>query len=424
MNKEIKVVHCCTYAEAHSAHIRLHKALLKYGIDSKVISLKEPQETFAEVYSIRKFGKKYQKYQKMSYYLNILNYWILSKIFGLKNNNPYNLGIFGIDISRIDLIREADVIHLHWINDCFLSLRCLKKLVSLNKPMVITLHDSWFLTGGCHVLNGCDNFEKKCEECPQLAHMQNISSKMFSIKKKILQNANVTLIAPGQWTYQNVLRSNILNDKKCTVIGNTLDYSIFDILNNNKEKEDVMQKERIKVLFGAINGTKAPHKGFNYLLEMLTLLKQQYPCLAQKIELNIFGSNKSKFSELEGYDCCFWGYIRDEKEMVELYNACDVYIVPSLEDSFNQTVLESCACGTPVVSFQTGGICDIIKHKETGYLAEYKNAFDLLNGLIWVINNNKYNCIGINARKLSMEMFSGKKVFEQYLSIYKNMLCL
>lgn len=422
MRKEVSIVHCCTYAATYSAHIRLHKALLNQGVDSKVLSLKEPQQMCDEMYSIKQLGMRYQKYQKYSYYLNILNYLSLSKIFGLQENMPYNLGVFGVDISQNELVQQADIIHLHWINDCFLSLRCLKKLVSLKKPIVITLHDSWFLTGGCHVLNECHNFEKNCEGCPQITHMKSIPMKMLNIKKKIFEEAKVILVAPGRWTKQNALKSSILNKKKCVIIGNTLDFSIFDIHNVEKEKKVVLQSERIKILFGAINGTTAPHKGFFYLLKMLKLLKEEYPSLAQKIELNIFGSSNAQFEELEGYKYHFWGYVEEEIRMAELYNMCDVYIVPSLEDSFNQTVLESCTCGTPVVSFQTGGICDIIKHKETGYLAEYKNELDLLNGLLWILKENVDNCIGKAARQDVEKRFSEEKIIGEFINLYSGII--
>ncbi len=417
----MKVVHCCTYVEPHSAHVRLHKALLEEGIDSKLLSLKENGRIADELYNIREFGRWYSFYQSRAYYLNILRFLFLSKICGLQEGMPYNLGGIGIDISKISVLKEADIIHLHWINDCFLSLKALKRIVRLNKPIVITLHDSWFLTGGCHVLNRCERFSKGCRDCPQLKRNRRLTVRSLKKKKRIFTPAALTAVAPSRWTKGNVEKSPIYQGKRCAIIGNTLDFSVFRPMNSLRKRPEE-KGERIKILFGAINSTTTPYKGFNYLKEMLVLLKESRPELAERIELNIFGAQSGDCEEIKLYRHKFWGFIKEEKELARLYNLCDVYLVPSLEDSFNQTVLESSACGTPVVSFRTGGICDIIKHKQTGYLAEYKDARDLLQGLLWVLDSNRDNSIGKAARADVRERFSREKIAGKYIQVYKRLV--
>lgn len=421
-HREMSVVHCCTYVEPHSAHVRLHKALRKKGINSKLLSLKENRGIADEMYNIKEFGRWYSFYQKESYYLNIFRILFLSKICGLEEGMPHNSGGIGIDISQIRVLKEADIIHLHWINDCFLSLKALNQIVRLNKPIVITLHDSWFLTGGCHVLNGCQEFSRECRNCPQLKRNKILTVRSLRKKKRIFTQADLVLAAPSRWTKGNANKSAIFKAKQCFIIGNTLDFSIFHLMSNLREKQEEKKERRIRILFGAINSTTTPYKGFDYLLKMLVLLKESRPELAESIELNIFGAQSGDCEEMQLYRHKFWGFIKEEEELARLYNLCDIYLVPSLEDSFNQTVLESCACGTPVVSFQTGGICDIIKHKQTGYLAKYKNVGDLLQGLLWVLDNNSDNAIGKAASEDVRERFSQERIAGRYIKVYKGLV--
>ena len=214
------------------------------------------------------------------------------------------------------------------------------------------------------------------------------------------------------------IKSGLKKDK-CCIIGNTLNFDIFKP-SRNVYASDCDRK--IKLLFGALNGVETPYKGFGYLVEMLQLLYNNHIELADKIELHIFGAETSNEGILDKFHCKFWGYIASELEMARLYDMCNIYIVPSLEDSFNQTVLESCACATPVVSFQTGGICDIIRHKETGYLAQYKDAADLLNGVFWILRNNINNSIGIAARQDVKKRFAEAIIAKQWSELYTSLI--
>jgi len=103
-----------------------------------------------------------------------------------------------------------------------------------------------------------------------------------------------------------------------------------------------------------------------------------------------------------------------------LYNACDVFILPSLAEAFGQTALEAIACGRPVVGFNIGGIPDIIKHKVTGYLANYKDADDLSLGIRWVLDNQRYNDLSAACRSFAIQNFSSNRVVIQHLDIISN----
>lgn len=419
----MKIVHCSTSVGYSSANYRIHKALLEQNIESDILVLKKNDNNLERVYEIGEYGIRYRIYERLSYYLNICEFLIFDKIIKLQKGMPFTSGIIGIDVSKIPLIQEADVIHLHCVNGAYLSLGAIKKLFGMKKSIVITLHDSWFVTGGCHVLNGCSKYITGCCNCSELDCRIDVAKILHRSKVKLFEKYNGILTAPSNWTRDNAQNSKVAQRIPCFVIGNTLDYNKFNIMTwemIQNEIENIQEKGKIRILFGALNSTKTPYKGFSYLVDLLKRLKENNPSVAEKIELNIFGAAEENIEALHEYECHFWGYVSDERKLAAIYNLCDVYIVPSLEDSFNQTVLESCACGTPVVSFRTGGICDIIEHKITGYLAEYKSVEDLEKGLLWIIENNVDNQLGKKARKKVIEKFSQDMIAKKFIEVYAN----
>ena len=108
--------------------------------------------------------------------------------------------------------------------------------------------------------------------------------------------------------------------------------------------------------------------------------------------------------------------------MAKCYSAADAFIVPSLEDNLPNTVLESLACATPVVAFRTGGIPDMVKHMENGYLAAYQSAEDLADGLEWLYHHEDATSIQKSARQTVLHGFSEKIVAKQHIALYKDQL--
>ena len=139
------------------------------------------------------------------------------------------------------------------------------------------------------------------------------------------------------------------------------------------------------IAFGAIT-VDSPYKGWAYLQKALALLMQTSP--AANISVLIFGSGyRKEIADAIPFNVRFMGYLKDEYSTALVYNAADVFIAPSLAEAFGYVVMEALSCGTPVVGFDVGGIPDMVKHKENGYLARYKDAEDLAEGVRYCINN-------------------------------------
>lgn len=410
----MKVVHVNTSdirgGAAIAAH-RLHKALLKKNIDSKMLVMNK--------YSDEKnvFVARDNKIEK-HFFSKVRR--VLNRLFLFKYKNRKNIifspAKFGLDITKNEIIRNADVIHLHWIVGGFLSLSSLDKLFSLNKKIVWTLHDSWVFTGGCHVRYDCNKYTENCGKCPILnsSSKNDLSKKVFKKKKEVFsQLNNLTIIAPGNWLNYCVNESNLLKKFNNLVIPNILDENIFKNINKKLSREILnLDLDKKYICFGAFNSTTTEYKGWKYLKDAIKTLNKIDGNLKNKIELLVFGSSHSKNIASFPFKTKFFGRLSDEYTLALLYNAVDVFVGPSLEEAFGQTFNESIFCGTPAVSFENTGTEDIIEHKENGYLAKYKDSEDLANGILWTLNNLQ----NVNIKNDSLK---SENILEEILDIYK-----
>ena len=167
--------------------------------------------------------------------------------------------------------------------------------------------------------------------------------------------------------------------------------------------------EKKLILFGADAGTANPYKGWSYLKE--ALIKVQMT----NVEIVVFGNKLPKEEEKEiSYVVHSVGRLNDEYSLSLLYNAVDLFITPSLADNFPNTILEALACSTPVVAFNTGGIPDLVRHKVTGYLAEYKSSISLAQGIEWVLAHLTDDAFIDSMKEYTKNYLSEKKVLDKH----------
>ncbi|AEX85585.1 glycosyltransferase [Marinitoga piezophila KA3] len=409
----MKIVHVSTSdveGGAAKAAYRLHKALLERGIESKMLVMsKKTDELYIDVAK--------NNYMEKYFFSNIrkLNEKVIwNKFKNRENPILFSSGKFGIDITKHPYILDANVIHLHWINANYISVKTLKKLKMLNKKIVWTFHDMWPFTGGCHYSSSCRKYEEKCGNCPILKtnNENDITRKIWNEKNKILKDLDITVITCSNWLGECAKKSSLFKEKNIYVVPNVLDNKIFKPIDKSFAREVLnLDKNRKYISFGAMNSTSDPRKGWKYLKEAITLLNEKNPKIKEKLELLVFGTSHSKDIEELPFKIKFMGKVYDEYTLSLLYNASDVFVAPSLEDNLPNTVLESLHCGTPVVAFNIGGMSDMIIHKQNGYLAKYKDSVDLAKGIDWCLKN--LNSVYIRNN------FNKEQVLNKLLHIYK-----
>ena len=400
------------------AAVRLYRALSANGMaltliaeESRIhgVCLYKPSLFYKKfLVRVRKYFLKYTVYQKIKEPIH------LPWTFDFMSPNPLKI------LKTID----TDIVHLHWIAKSFMDLH---KLIYIKKPIVWTLHDVWPITGGCHCNMGCEKWENGCGSCPQIqsTNPDDLSRKFWNRKKKTFLNIpRLTVIAPSRWLEKKVRKSSFFQNARIIYIPNCIDTDVFFPLSKddrNKLRKDFNIPVNKKViLFGANYFNKAIYKGFDLLLESLKYIsskKNNY------FHLLLFGEEKipNKINELPT-DYTVVGRLSGEKIISKIYNTADVFVGPSRQDNFPGTFLEAAACGIPAVGFEVGGIPEIVEHHKTGYIAKPFDTSDLAKGIIWCLENNQNNKLGLAARDKVVNNFSFDIIAKKHTELYRGII--
>ena len=325
----------------------------------------------------------------------------------------------GENIHKHHLIKEADIIHLHWFNQGFLSLASLRKLARLGKPIVWTMHDMWAFTGGCHYAGDCNSFMDECENCQLIKgnKKRDKSTTIFKRKERLYNKVNWHFVSPSNWLKQQAEESVLLKNQNVYHIPNPIDLNIFKLGDKNKAREKYKLPANKKlILFGAMNIGDV-RKGFDFFVKALKHLKQQN--IDNDIALVIFGKSTTELRRLLPFTTYDLSIIDDTSKMVEIYQLADIFVIPSLEDNLPNTVVEAHACGLPVIAFDTAGLSEMIHHQEDGYLATYKSVDDLAAGINWALFESDLDSLSHNAVVNAEINYKSTEIAHRYIELYQ-----
>jgi glycosyltransferase involved in cell wall biosynthesis len=363
------------------APLRLHNALMNRGIESSILSM---DYDVNQTDLIRETGRNSRVIARLDQFLESLIKRKINSQYGL-----YSYLFLGTNISKHELIRNADVIYLHWVQGGFLNLSGYKQLARLGKPVIVFMHDMWSITGGCHHSFTCEKYMTECIKCPMFLKKPLIDwpAKEFHNKRKLYSEfENLYFVSPSRWLYNCAKSSFLTIDKPVFHIPNIVDPELFKPVDRIFARQLLnLDEDETIIAFGAFFLASA-YKGWRELLKALKILSTDWS--HKNLTVLIFGGGYNKeIADSIPFKTRFMGFLKDEYSTILVYNAIDVFVTPSLADNLPTTVLESQACSTPVVGFEVGGIPEIIKHKENGYLAKYKDSEDLANGIRFVLDN-------------------------------------
>jgi glycosyltransferase involved in cell wall biosynthesis len=332
--------------------------------------------------------------------------------FSRKHLFDVSIANTGVDISRHPLVQDADILHIHWINQGFLSLKNIRQLQKLNKPIIWTMHDMWCFTGICHYAGTCRKYQYVCQNCEILKN-GDIAQCVFEKKRKNLRTG-IKYVGCSKWIADIARQSKILQNASITNIPNPIDKEIF----TPKDKTLARQKFHLpldkKLILFAAAKLSDTRKGISYFIDACKQLDKDIEIvfMGGKIDESLINSFSQKTHQL--------GYLNSPEDITYAYSSCNVFVIPSLEDNLPNTIMEAMSCGTPCVGFNIGGIPEMIDHKENGYVAEYKNAEDLADGIIYCIENKEI--LSKKAREKVLANYSEAVVAEKYISLYKELL--
>jgi glycosyltransferase involved in cell wall biosynthesis len=406
---------------AAEACMRLLKALQLKDVDvTMVVQFKKRHEK--RVYTVEKtaFDRARSRFNFLYERLPFIAFHARDKSvrFAFSTANA------GTDISREQVILDADIIHLHWTNSGFMSIDDLTKLIALNKPIVWTLHDMWAFTGGCHYSGPCDHFIKQCGNCFLLrdANDNDLSHKGWLRKNDMLSKAkDISFVTCSNWLGRVARQSSLLKNMSVQAIPNPIDTEVFSRKDKTAARKKWGANPSAKIiLFGAAN-INDRRKGITYLVEALHNLKNNNAPTGP-VEIVIFGKNKHFDTASLPYPVQQLNTISQAGDLAEIYSMADVFVSPSIEDNLPNMIMEALSCGTPVVAFNTGGIPDLVDHRVNGYLADFKSSDDLAAGLHYVLNAINAEELSAAARAKVLREFNNEKVAGQYIELYLSIL--
>ncbi len=337
--------------------------------------------------------------------------------FSRKNLFDVSIADRGLSVVNHPLFRDADVIHLHWINQGMLSLKEIGRIIASGKKVVWTMHDMWPFTGICHHAWDCDHYENGCGRCPFLGSdsSKDLSAQLFKKKQLIYSSAGIQFVCVSRWLADKAGQSALTSGPTIDVIPNTIDTALFSPGENNRH-----QHQRCKTIVMGAARLDHPIKGFDYLKRALQILVDEKRIEQDSVKLLLFGSVKQPASFFQEIPVTYEhvGQIVDEKEIADLYTRADAVVVPSLYETFGQTLTEGMGCGCPAISFDNSGQTDIITHRQNGYLARYKDAHDLAEGIYWTLFEADSHMLSENAREKVVTHYSGGQIAEKYMQVY------
>ncbi|MBD1140976.1 glycosyltransferase [Pelagibacterales bacterium SAG-MED39] len=387
----MKILHIngTAYGGAANYARDLHESLLNQNIDS-VLYLPKKRNIPKLIYPNSFFFKIHSMYK---IFLNK----IINKVI-LRSNQTVTTALFNsYEIKKIIKKENPDVINLHWVGNEFLSMN---EIIRISKPIVWTLHDMWVFLPVEHY---SDQKSKK---------ITKFFDDFFLRKKRTLNKKKINFIPTSSWMEKQLLNSHLYDSKKIRKIPCGIKFN--DWYPEKKETaKNILGLDKTKkiILFSSMGGNN-PRKGFNFLLEALNYIDEDY-------QLVIAGDQFPK--NIKNESIKFFDKPSDLVTRRLLYSAADVVAAPSILEAFGLVALEAAACGTPSVVFKDTGLTEVIKHKENGYVANNFDKKDYANGIIWVLNELKNDPLKFLKYQDSLKKrFDIEKVAKEYLNLYEN----
>ena len=325
----------------------------------------------------------------------------------------------GTDITNLPEFQEADVIHLHWINQGMLSLKGIHKILTSRKPVVWTMHDIWPATAVCHYCRGCEQYQSQCDQCPLLPG-DSLARQVWKRKVQMLSGQRITYVCCSEWLAGEARKSALLKDQRIVSIPNAIDTRLFRPQDKQQARQTLELPADSHIILFVSQRVTDPRKGISYFVEAVSRLVQQHPEMKDNTGVAILGGHAEEVASQLALPSYPLGYVSNPSRIVSVYNAADVFVLPSLEDNLPNTLMEAMACGVPCVGFQVGGIPEMICHQKNGYVAKERDAADLAQGIRYVLAEADYEALSRECLHQVAQKYSQQSVANRYIEEYQN----
>ena len=404
-----KVLHVAYSRDIGGASIamqRIHDSLVNLNVSSKILTIIGDRNFTDSMLFKTRLSQKVH-----NFFVRLLGV-VIRAVQKTNYKTTRSINIIPSGLAKFINNSDFDIVHFHWIGNETISI---KEISSIKKTIVWTMHDLWAVLGAEH--NNISNsirYKDGYNRHNKISGYFGVDIEQFTWyrKKKYWQNINFNIVAVSNWEKSVFQQSFLFRKFKITVIGNPIDKNIWYPADKDKSRTSLSLPTDTKlILYGANHFLIDPIKGFELFKSSLQYLK------LKDFQIICFGSTVPV--EIEDLKVHNFGKINDVNLLIALYSCADVYVLPSLQETFGQTALEAISCNTPVVAFKGSGIDDIIDHKINGYLATPYSCDDLAKGIAWTIDNLSKEKKIYNEevyKKFSMDVIGTK-----YLNLYNSL---
>jgi glycosyltransferase involved in cell wall biosynthesis len=318
--------------------------------------------------------------------------------------------------------RAADVAHWHLVYPHYVSLP-LMSFLSRRRPTVWTLHDPWALTGHCvHPLD-CERWRTGCGQCPDLARNFSVwhdtTAMVWQAKRRAYRDAPLTLVVASRWMRERVEASPLTSHLPCRVIPFGLDLGTWRPRDRHACRERLGIPPEAKVIaFRMATGEKHRlAKGVPWLIEALQRLEP-----GTATHLLVF-HDRGRLEQLAGrYRIHELGWVEDEGRMAEALSAADLFVMPSLAESFGLMALESMACGTPVITTAGIATAELVRAPEAGLCVPPRDGAALASALAELLaDDERRAAMGTAGRTLVEAEYSAKAYRDRHIELYREL---
>lgn len=403
--KILQINHSDISGGAAIASYRLHQGLLAQGIDSRM--LVELKKTSSErIAVINRLRSPENLISRLAWRLGLNNISVI---------NSFNF-------PKHPFFQDTDILNFHNLHGDYFNYLALASLTK-DKPAVWTLHDMWSFTGHCAYSYDCDRWKSGCGNCPYLDTVPSTgfdNTKLeWKLKKWVYHRSNLTIICPSQWLTEQAKQS-ILQVFNIHYIPNGIDLQAYQPLEQQECQSVLGIPKHKKVLMFVAQNLSDSRKGGYLLLNALNNLPES---LKKETVLITLGEGGETIGDTVGIPVITLGYVSGDRLKSIAYSAADLFIFPTRADNLPLVLQESMACGTPMVSFNIGGVPELVRPGVTGYLAEPDNAQDFRDKIIELLEDTQLRKkMSQNCREIAVKEYPIELQAQKYIELYHQIL--
>jgi glycosyltransferase involved in cell wall biosynthesis len=421
----MRVLHLSTNDDAGGAAramFRWHAGLRKIGVESEILCLYGSSG-----------DEKVSRVQPDWEDRSTIEYQVLQRFFIEANRTDFSDTFFShplgyASMADHELIRRADVVHVHWTS-LFFHWEELRRVKASGKTLVLTPHDLWPVTGGCHYPGACEGYLKECLSCPMLLEDPfELISKSRSLKQRVIAQSVDVILSPSHWMDRMLKGVEALKEVAKVVIPYCIDTAAFSQRPKPQVKEELGFDSRRRLVLFCANSVTEGRKGLEELSAVLKICEGRVELrkmLKEQVEFVVIGKGSEGIEIPTSFRIKGRGFIEETSDLSRYYSGADLMIYLGREDNLPNVILEAMACGMPVLAFDAGGVSDLVISGETGEIIPSGDVAGFAAAMVILLSDpKKLSCLGINGREKVMSRFSESAVGPRLRHFYESFLQL